>query len=231
MFSKRMTTLAAAAAMLTLAFVPGCSDDDDPVRPGADMAMVRAAHLSPDAPAVDIWVDGDRVLQDVPFEAFSDYLEVPAGDRRIQVTPAGAETPLVIDATVTVEAGEAYTVAATGLLGSSDLSPIVLVDEPNSGSDSWVRFAHTSPDAPAVDIVVSNGPTLFDGVAFRQAAGYNPVGAGTYDLEVRLDDGGALALSIPNVTLDPGTSYTAFAAGLAGDGSLKAILVEDTAGR
>jgi hypothetical protein len=215
--------------MVTIAFVPGCSDDDDPTRPAMDMAKVRAAHLSPDAPAVDVWVDGTRVLMDVPFEAFSDYLDVPAGDRRIQVTPAGAETPVVIDASVTVSAGQAYTVAATGLLNSSDLTPIVLVDEPTSGSDPWVRFAHTSPDAPAVDIVVSGGPTLFDGVAFRQAAGYNPVGAGTYDLEVRLDDGGALALSIPNVTLDPNTSYTAFAVGLAGDGSLKAILVKDTA--
>ena len=232
MKTKRFLTLWAALAMITVAFVTGCSDDDDATRPDAGMAMLRAAHLSPDAPEVDIWVDGVRVLENVPFETFSNYLDVPAGDRRIQVTPAGLSTPVVIDATVTLDMGMAYTVAATGLLGDGDLSPIVLVDERSTSTsgEPWVRFAHTSPDAPAVDIVVAGGPTLFDAVGFRQLAGYNPVGAGTYDLEVRLDDGGALALSIPGVKLDPNKSYTAFAVGLAGDNTLKALLIEDSAG-
>jgi len=48
----------------------------------ASKAMVRAAHLIPDAPAVDVLVNGDVVLEDVPFKAVSDYLMVNAGAYR-----------------------------------------------------------------------------------------------------------------------------------------------------
>lgn len=54
-----------------------------------ETANVRVAHLSPDAPAVDVYVDGAAVLEDVPFGAVSDYLELPAGSHTIEVAPAG----------------------------------------------------------------------------------------------------------------------------------------------
>ena len=51
---------------------------------------------------------------------------------------------------------------------------------------------------------------------------------GTYDLEARLSSGGALALSVPDVMLMGSESYTVFAVGLAGDGTLGVVLVKDT---
>ena len=48
-------------------------------------SMVRLAHLSPDAPPVDICVDGERVLSDVPYRTVSDYLKLGAGDHTVQV--------------------------------------------------------------------------------------------------------------------------------------------------
>ena len=42
-------------------------------------ARVRAAHMSPNAPNVDVYVDGDVVLEDVPFGDTSNYLELDAG--------------------------------------------------------------------------------------------------------------------------------------------------------
>jgi hypothetical protein len=73
-----------------LAILPACSDDnanDIIMGPGSDAAFVRVAHLSPDAPNVDVWLDGNVVLQDVPFRAFSGYLELASGDHLVQVTP------------------------------------------------------------------------------------------------------------------------------------------------
>jgi len=84
-----------------------------------DTAQLRVAHLSPDAPAVDVWVNGERTLTDVPFQGISDYLSLPAGEYRVQVSPAGQTEPIVIDATVALEAGTAYTMAATGLLAGA----------------------------------------------------------------------------------------------------------------
>jgi hypothetical protein len=221
-----------ALLMLPVLFIFGCdnNDDNDNPTPQIMSSFVRVAHLSPDAPAVDIWVDGAVVLEDVPFRAFSGYLEVEAGTRNIQVTPANSTTP-VIDADVALDPDKYYTVAATGLVGENDLSPIVLTDDRsgNPNGNAHVRFVHTSPDAPNVNIRVANGgPMLFSDVAFREAADYIGVGAAMYDLEVTLAANDQLVLTVPAVTLNSSTNYTIFAAGLAGDGTLVALPVVDS---
>ena len=50
--------------------------------PPRTTAMVRVLHASPDAPNVDVYADGGKILSDVPFGGLSDYLKVPAGDLR-----------------------------------------------------------------------------------------------------------------------------------------------------
>ena len=87
-----------------------------------------------------------------------------------------------------------------------------------------VRFVHTSPDAPAVDIAVKGGPVIFPNVAFKAASQYVPVDAGTYDLEVRPAGKTDVVLAVPGVKLDAGNVYTVFAMGLAsGEPKLVAV--------
>jgi len=220
--------------MLTLAFLPACSDDDSsPNLVGdtpAGMASVRVSHLSPDAPAVDVWVDGARVLQDVPFRAFSEYLDLDAGEHRIQVTVAGTTTPAVIDATVTLDEGMAYTVAAVGLAGDGSITAKVFEDDRAPSAGAEVRFVHASPDAPAVDITLTDGTILFGGVPFGEAAGSIPVGAGSYDLQVRAAGTTTVVLSFGDVALAANTNYTVYAIGQLSDGSLDAIVSIDAPG-
>jgi hypothetical protein len=175
----------------------------------ADEASVRVLHASPDAPNVDIWVDGETVLTDVPFTAVSDYLTLPAGTYNVQVTATGSTDP-VIDADLTLEAGTSYTVAATGLL--ADITATVLTDDraPADGQ-SKLRVFHASPSAPAeVDIAVTDGPILVEALAYPEATGYLTVDAGTYPLEIRAAGEEAAALSL-EATLEAGQNYTAIA--------------------
>lgn len=199
---------------------------------GLSTAEVRVAHLSPDAPNVDVWVNRERVLQNVSFQTVSGYLNVNAGQHWIQITPAGATEPVVIDAVVSFGSGEAYTVAATGLIGSNDLQPLVLLDDRTTvQNQAKVRFVHTSPDAPAVDVAVQSGPVLFADVVFREASSYLSVAAQSYDLEVRLAGTETVALSVPGVALEINRNYTVFAIGLAGNGTLAALPVIDQSGQ
>jgi hypothetical protein len=174
-----------------------------------DSASVRVVHASPDAPNVDVWVDGEIVLTDVPFTAVSDYLSLPAGDYNIQVTAAGATDP-VIDADLTFEAGTSYTVAAIGLL--ADISATVLTDDrtPADGQ-AKLRVFHASPSAPAsVDVAVTDGPVLVEGLAFPEATGYLTVDPGLYPLEIRAAGETDAALTL-EATLAAGENYTAIA--------------------
>ncbi len=192
-------------------------------------AMVRVVHASPDAPAVDVWVNGAVAFSNAPFKGITAYAELDPGSYNVQVSPTGATTPIVIDATLDLAADTDYTVVAVGQLAS--IEPLVLIDTnstPAAGK-AHVRFVHASPDAPAVDIAVKNGPVLFSNVPFKGVGDYLPVDAGTYDLEVRLAGTETVALEVPGVALSDQTVYTIFAMGLAGDGTLAAVPSVDAA--
>ena len=181
---------------------------------------VRVAHLSPNAPNVDVSVDGSTALEDVPFGAVSDYLELPAGDRQVAITPAGDPDTTVFEGAVPVAADTDYTVAATGELGDmadQPFEPLVLADDTSApgGDTARIRLVHASPDAPAVDVTLaSNGDAVFDGVDYGGTDTVE-VPAGDYTLQVRGDTGsndGDVAATF-DVSLAGGQAYTAFAAG------------------
>lgn len=185
---------------------------------------VRVVHASPDAPAVDVWVDGAKAFTNAPFKGITQYAGLTAGEHKVQVVPTGKTEPAVISATLTLDNDKDYTVVAVGKVAA--IEPLVLVDNnsaPAAGK-AHVRFVHASPDAPAVDVAVKGGPVIFSNVAFKGVGDYTPVDAGTYDLEVRLAGTNTVALSVPGVKLDDGTVYTVFAMGLAsGEPALMAV--------
>ena len=222
---KRILT---AMALLTLVLVVAATSFA--AEPPGD-ARVRVAHLSPDAPNVDVWVDGNYAFTDVAFEDITDYATLPAGDYLVQVEPAGAGGggPFVISATLTLAADTEYTVAATDEL--ANITPVVLIDDntiPAPGQ-SHVRFVHGSPDAPAVDITLTDGTVLFGNVAFGEASSYLPVAAGSYDLQVRVAGTNTVVLELMGVPFGAETVYTVFATGFATGGTpaLNAVLNED----
>jgi hypothetical protein len=175
----------------------------------ADDAMVRVIHASPDAPNVDVWLDGTKVLTDVPYEAVSGYLAVPAGDHNVKVTPTGSTTP-VIDADVTLSAGTAYTIAAINPVAS--ISAAILVDDrtPVDGK-AKLRVFHASSNAPAsVDVALAGGTVLVPGLEYGKASDYLTVDPGTYDLEIRAAGDTAAALTL-SATLSAGQNVTAIA--------------------
>ncbi|NUC72641.1 DUF4397 domain-containing protein [Haloterrigena sp. SYSU A558-1] len=188
------------------------SDDMDEA-----MGNVRVAHLSPDAPNVDVWVDGDAVLEDVPYRAVSDYLPLEPGTYAVEITAAGDPDTVVFDDDLEVGEGD-YTVAAVGELEGDDQPFEVMVyedDLSDPGDQARIRLVHASPDAPAVDVTAGDGETvLFEGAAFGDAAAVEVPGD-MYTLEVRpatdANDGDAVATF--DVEPDAGTVSSAFAVG------------------
>lgn len=186
----------------------------------------RAVHASPDAPNVDIWVDGGLAFADLPFGAATDFAELPKGVYNFQVVPTGATSPVVIDADLRLVPRADYTIVAVNELAM--IEPLVLRDwrsfVPNF--QSMVRFVHASPDAPAVDIAVKEGPVIFSDVEFKETD-KRRVRAGTYDLEVRVAGTDTVALELPGIELEGGTAYSVFAVGTLSEGTLTALLTED----
>jgi hypothetical protein len=203
--ARKLFVLSLVAMLMALALVPAAFAQ-------SGMAKVRVIHASPDAPAVDVYVNGDRALSNVPFFTASDYLDLPAGTYQVQVTPAGQPaSAAVIDASATVEAGKAYTIAATGPVAS--IAPTIIEDNlsaPAAGQ-AHVRVYHFSPDAPAVDVQLADGTKLIEGLAFPNASNYLPVPAGSYDLQVVPAGGSDVVIDLPGTALEAGRIYSVFA--------------------
>ena len=85
--------------------------------PAAGNVWVRFFHGSPDAPAVDIAVTGGPVLfANVPFQGYSDYIEVPAGTYDLEARIAGTMDVALALPGIQLEDGAVYTAYATGLV-------------------------------------------------------------------------------------------------------------------
>lgn len=206
-----MIKLIAAMAIGLAAFAAvalGTSAAEDP--------RVRIIHASPDAPAVDVYANGDQVLSDVPFKASSGYLSVPAGSYTFEVFAAGAdagtdEAVLTIEADL--EADTDYTVVALNEVASLETAVFIDDNSAPAAGKAHVGVIHAGPDAPAVDVAVTGGPVLVSDLSFSEGAGPLPVDAGEYDLEVRVAGTETVALPLPGVQLDGGTIYTFVATG------------------
>jgi hypothetical protein len=181
----------------------------------ADTAQIRIAHLSPDTPGVDVYVDGKRALDNVGFSAISDYNQVPAGPHRLELRPSGATaTSLpVLAASQTLEAGRAYTAAGIG--DRAHLQGVVFVDDltPPPAGQAKVRFIHAAVGTGSVDVLDSAGKTLFTNAAFGRASAYSTLAPGMYTLVLQDPANGEELLRSPQVEFGPGIIYSVAAIG------------------
>ena len=165
---------------------PPESTDDPAAAVEEGMAVVRVAHLSPDAPNVDVAVAGAEILTDVAYGSVSGYYALEPGTYAVTVTATGEEEA-VFEQDVEFDNG-AFTVAAFGEVSGQNQEFAVTpledrVEVPADGTAA-VRVVHASPDAPPVHVGVAGGDTLVERVAFGDASEYAEVPAGDYSLEV-----------------------------------------------
>jgi Domain of unknown function (DUF4397) len=197
--------LAAFAATVLSASPAGAADGD---------GYVRLAHLSPDTPAVDVYLKAQsgagkqQTFPGVAYGVMSPYLRLPTGTYSVAMRPAGADpsTDPVLTTEVTVEKGAAYTVAGVGRY--ADLGLRVLRDDLNlpDPGESKVRIIQASVRAPVLDVGVSNGATIADGVQFATTTNYRDVKPGTWTLKVQ-PSGGGKTTTLP-CTLGAGNVYS-----------------------
>lgn len=201
-------------SILSLVLFTACEDDDDNIitPPVTEKALVKVIHASPDAPAVDLLVDNNIAGTGLTFPNNTGYLEVDAGTRNVKVNASGTSTT-VIEANLNLMENKNYSVFAVNSL--ANIEALVLEDDltaPATGK-AHVRFVHLSPDAPVVDITLTNGQVVFGNNSFKDFTAFTPLDAGTYDLQVRVAGTSTVALDLPNITLETGRIYTVFAKG------------------
>src|SRR5947207_5589291 len=135
--TRKIVMLLAASALLLGMPVAAASAASSAA---AGTGWIRLTHLSPNTPAVDVYLysfgnsDAKIVLRHVAYGTVSPYEAVTAGDYSVAMRSAGAaaSSQPVLSTSVTVKAGHAYTVAGMG--PESGLRLRVINDQLNTPS-------------------------------------------------------------------------------------------------
>jgi hypothetical protein len=226
----RWKSLRGLAAVLGLtALVAACDDDPLLQPPDNGTAEIRVIHGSPDAPMVDIYVEGSAtpVFEDLAYGDASAYATVDAGTYNVQIRAAGADpasAPVFETGNITLQTGDDLTALAAGLFASNDPADqfrvLALYEDfvtPAAGN-AVVRVVHASPDAPTVDIDVLNDGSseIVDLARFEDTGsmGIELPGGSPLLVGILVDD--ALFTTFTTPPLAEGTEYYLIADGLVG---------------
>ncbi|WP_195782742.1 DUF4397 domain-containing protein [Priestia megaterium] len=224
---KRLFVMVAVIAFLALsrmlvfaAETPPAADERT-----AQNAEVRIVHASPDAPAVDIFVDDKALVEGAKFKDVSNSLPLSAGSHKVEVYEAKTKgtKDSIIEATLVVDGGKSYTIAAVNKAENLELQAFTNNKQGMDGKAS-LRVAHLSPDAPAVNVGPKGAAPLFKDLSFKSISGYQIVNPGSYDLAVSTADGKEI-LSLPGTNLQSGKNYTVLAVNTAD--KLETIVLQD----
>jgi len=200
----RLLTLGAASLLLV-----ACDDDDDPVQPPVGL---RVLHASPDAPAVNVSVDGTGgalLLEEVDYKDGSPSAFVNEGSYDVVVegiVPGGNVEVINVPGLMLSEDSR-YDVLAVGKVGDGSLEPLLLENEAVAVGAGNVRaqVVHAAPDAPEVAVYVTapgadlGMSTPLGEFSFKDNLGPVEVPAGDYQIRV------ALASSPAAPVFDSGT--------------------------
>ena len=171
---------------------------------------IRLAHLSPNTPAVDVYLysfgdsSAEQVIHHVAYGVVSGYQSLPAGDYTVAMRAAGAPAASkpVLSASVDVAVGGAYTVA--GLGPESGLRLQVLKDQLTAPpGKALVRVIQASLKQDKVSLTW-NGTSTVSGLSFGSVSGYQAVAPGTAALHVS----GSSENTNSTVTLAAGSVHT-----------------------
>ena len=191
---------------------------------------IRLAHLSPNTPAVDVYLysfgnsNAQIVLHHVAYGTVSPYQAVTAGDYSVAMRASGASATSqpVLSTSVTIKADHAYTVAGTG--PESGLRLQVLSDDLTTPpGKSLVRVIQASLKQQTVK-VTCGGKTIVPKSSFASVSSYQAIPAGTWTMAAISGN----VTASQRITLAAGTVHTLVV--LDGASGLEMISLEDAAG-
>ncbi|RWY47861.1 DUF4397 domain-containing protein [Mucilaginibacter gilvus] len=218
--SRRWAGMVGMMCLLAVSLSSCLKNSNDTVQP--PIALLSVINASPDAPPLDFYLSDNKAnAYSFGFGNGLDYISAYTGKRTATFTAAGTKTVYKAD-TLTLNENRYYSLFLANTAGHEEF--VVLKDTIVKPADTKasVRFINLSTDAPAVDLVIKDGATLFANKSYKGFSGFVPINAAKYTLEVRQAGTTTVLATITNVMLNNGSLYTIWLQGLAAAGTIDA---------
>lgn len=169
---------------------------------GAGKSQIRFFHGTKDiASSVDIKIQnekGTKIIKGVSIGNVTEYIETDAGRNNIIVTVTGTNH-IILTVVAFLESTKIYTAFLSGVYNGLETEKIDLnfINDGDSRAqvlfnygfgEATVRFLHTSPDAPNLDLLIDDVKILTD-QSFKLASSLLKVKAGSRNIKI-LESGG-----------------------------------------
>jgi uncharacterized protein with GYD domain len=147
----------------------------------------------PDAPALDLWVDGNIVARNLNYKDVVNYTTINSGDRYYRLVPAGQDSSqAILRERITVRS---LTKITTVFAGSKDYPGILDTQERFTYSDETKKLADSASvkfinvnmsagECDLVDVITGNDKTLISSIGSGTLSGYTLIVSGTHTLRV-----------------------------------------------
>ena len=185
-FAGPRLSLLLGVLVLSSGMLAGAASAASAAPAAASVGWIRLAHLSPNTPAVDVYLysygdpSAQTVLKAVAYGDVSPYLKVATGEYTVAMRGAGAApgSAPVLSSNVEVKAGGAYTVAGMG--PASGLRLQILTDRLTTPpGKALVRVIQASLKENKVT-VTAGGTVLAQNLAFASVSSYGETSPGTW---------------------------------------------------
>lgn len=192
-------------------------------------ASVRWMHAAKDLGAVDVYLNGDLIVDLLRYGEVLPHILIPPGVITVNVYPAGATQNPVISYTLDLSRTDSpRTVVFFGPL--DDLRVAIAVDNAAllPPGTARVRFINVATNADTINVIDDNDGTVWvSNVVYGTASVHLNVAAGSYDFMLRNDV--EVFRKLFDIQFQPGMAYTViFAADvLRADGIEPHILVHE----
>jgi hypothetical protein len=178
----------------------------------ANSGRLRILNASIGLPALDVYLNGMRIFQNIAYKQLTGYLSLPEGSYHIEFHDSAQQTRPLLSKRITVILGESYTYPLTGL--PDKLSLVSVKDNLFvPASETKIRFVHLSPDTESVDIAVKEGDVVFPKVTYRNVTDYLGLTPMSVHLEIRESGTKNILLPLSNQRYKPDQAYTIFILG------------------
>lgn len=176
-------------------------------------SYIRFFNASANSPAIDIYVNNNLLVQNLPYGNFSLYFPLSSGNYNIKIYNTGENTDPILDADLYVAPN---TISNLAIIGNSPDLSLYTIPEPVTAQNfgrPCIRFVNLSPDSPALDLNLSTGTKVFSNITYKKITDYACLPSGTYTFTINATGSNNVILTIPNANLLPNTYYTIYILG------------------
>ncbi|MEJ5994412.1 DUF4397 domain-containing protein [Pedobacter sp. Du54] len=205
-------TILLLATVVVMAFA-SCKKDTIETPLISALSFVNA---SPGSPALDAFIGENKINDDLfTFGKNMGYLNAYSGEREISFYQGSNKK---ISAKFNLKDGKFYSVFLTGKWPETEL--VLLKDSltKTAAGKAHIRFVNMGINSGVLNLGLTNGSTLITQKAYKTASDFVAVNGDTgYTFVIRNNAALTDTVSIPQVTLESGHSYTIWAKGAKGE--------------